>query len=111
MGKYLASMEKILQMEPLKVWPSHGKLVINVKELVLKWLEKHHQRAQEIAKPLEKGDKTAYHVWKDHFPHILPFDPVKGLVEVITYLDLYLSEEKVETYSKDKLVYYRLKIQ
>jgi glyoxylase-like metal-dependent hydrolase (beta-lactamase superfamily II) len=111
MGNYLDSMEKITQMAPDIVWPSHGEQVTNAIELVSYWIEKHHSRAREIAKPLEGGDKTAYHIWKDHFPNILPFDPVKGLVEVITYLDLYLSEEKVETYSKDKLVFYRLKIQ
>jgi glyoxylase-like metal-dependent hydrolase (beta-lactamase superfamily II) len=108
MGNYLSSMEKIALLEPAKIWPSHGEMVTNVNELVSYWIEKHQRRAQEIAIPLETGDKTAYQIWKDHFPKILPFDPVKGLVEVITYLDLYLSQGKVDTYSKGKFVYYRL---
>jgi glyoxylase-like metal-dependent hydrolase (beta-lactamase superfamily II) len=110
MGDYIATMEMIAQMDLVTAWPSHGDPISNVRELTLEWIEKHRQRADMIAEPLEKGDKTAYQIWKAHFPNILPFDPVKGLVEVITYLDLLVNEGTVQTYIQEKLVNYQLNL-
>ncbi|MDX5346321.1 MAG: hypothetical protein LPK19_03660, partial [Hymenobacteraceae bacterium] len=75
---------------------------------IKKWLDKHYKRVNFIAEPLNDGDKTAYQIWKNLFPSIMPFDPVKGLVEIITHLDLFIHEGKISTYQNDGLIYYHL---
>jgi len=108
MGEYIATLGRINRMDLNIVWPSHGDPITDVHEVTEKWIYKHNKRASMIAEPLADGDKTAYHIWKTHFPMILPFDPVKGLIEIITYLDLFVSEGKINTYQQEGLIYYHL---
>jgi glyoxylase-like metal-dependent hydrolase (beta-lactamase superfamily II) len=108
MGAYLETLKMINQMDLNVAWPSHGEAISDVRTVSANWIEKHNLRTQFIAEPLGSSDKTAYQIWKSHFPHIMPFDPVKGLVEIITYLDLFVSKGKIKTYQQDGLIYYHL---
>jgi glyoxylase-like metal-dependent hydrolase (beta-lactamase superfamily II) len=108
MGKYIDTMARIARMSLVTAWPSHGDPISSVRDLTLEWIGKHRQRAEMVASPLVHGDKTAYQIWKTHFPNILPFDPVKGLIEVITYLDLLISEREIQTYYREEFEYYQL---
>lgn len=108
MGEYLGTMEMINQMDLNVAWPSHGETITDVRTTSANWIEKHNLRTQFIAEPLSSSDKTAYQIWKSHFPHIMPFDPVNGLVEIITYLDFFISKGMIKTYHQDDLIYYHL---
>jgi len=108
MGDYIETHRRIMQMNINIAWPSHGDPIDDVNNLIEHWVTKHTARAKFIAEPLEDGDMTAYQIWKTHFPKILPFDPVQGLIEIITYLDLFTREGKVHTYLKEGLIYYQL---
>jgi len=108
MPAYLASLERVAEMTVTTAWPAHGEPIHQARDLALAWIARHREQANWIALPLQDGPKTAYQVWQAHFPRILPLDPVNGLVEVITYLDLLEAEERVHTFVENDLIYYRL---
>jgi glyoxylase-like metal-dependent hydrolase (beta-lactamase superfamily II) len=108
MADYVASLERVAQMEITTAWPAHGDPILQPAALALEWIGKHHQQADRMAATLLDGDKTANQIWRALFPYVLPFDPVNGLVEVITYLDLLVVEGQVQTYETDGLIYYHL---
>lgn len=108
MADYLCTLESISRMNISTAYPAHGEPFVHFDDLIRNWIKKHRDQAIMLAEPLKEGDKTAYEVWRAVFPRVLPFDPVKGLIEVITYLDLLIIEGLIQTYEKETLVYYCL---
>jgi glyoxylase-like metal-dependent hydrolase (beta-lactamase superfamily II) len=108
MADYVASLERVAHMGITTAWPAHGDPILQPEALALDWIGKHRQQAGRMAATLVEGDKTANQIWRALFPYVLPFDPVNGLVEVITYLDLLVVEGQVQTYEADGLLYYHL---
>jgi glyoxylase-like metal-dependent hydrolase (beta-lactamase superfamily II) len=108
MADYVASLERVAQMELTTAWPAHGDPILQPETLASDWIGKHRQKASRMAATLVEGDKTANQIWRALFPYVLPFDPVNGLVEVITYLDLLVVEGQVQTYEDGGLIFYHL---
>lgn len=108
MADYISTLERISEMNLSSAWPAHGEKIDQVRDKALDWIRQHRQQANLFIGALEDGQKTAYEVWKSVFPRVLPFDPVKGLVEVISYLDLTVGEGRVEIIEQNGLDYYHL---
>jgi glyoxylase-like metal-dependent hydrolase (beta-lactamase superfamily II) len=109
MADYLETLHKIVEMSIKTAWPAHGQAICQVTSRTTKWIQEHRRQADMFVDTLHDGEKTAYQVWKAVFPRVLPFDPVKGLIEVISYLDLPIVEGTIVKFEQDGLEYYQLK--
>jgi glyoxylase-like metal-dependent hydrolase (beta-lactamase superfamily II) len=108
MVDYIATLKNLAELDLKRAWPAHGERIDQVSEKSLHWIHKHRQQLAMFAETLQEGEKTAYEVWKALFPRVLPFDPVKGLIEVISYLDLPVCEGQIIVIERDDMDYYQL---
>lgn len=60
LNDYLASLEKVKDMDVELCLPGHRSLIHNFRERVEELIEHHYARANEVIEILEKGNKNAY---------------------------------------------------
>lgn len=108
MISYLASLRRMAGLDISTVLPSHGQPIDDHRTLVAQRLAFHRERAEWIATPLKEGEKTAYQIWLALFPRLWPLNPFAGVAEVISHLDIFEAEERVEALEREGLIYYRM---
>ncbi|XP_054712844.1 endoribonuclease LACTB2-like [Uloborus diversus] len=52
---YMLSLEKILKLEPQKIYPGHGPVIENPKKKIIEYIQHRMQREQQILDALEKA--------------------------------------------------------
>lgn len=62
LDQYLASLDKVYDLDIELVLPGHRRLIRNCKERIQELKDHHQQRADEILSILREGDKNAYQV-------------------------------------------------
>lgn len=59
MGAYIASLERVLALEPARMYPAHGPVIENPGKLLRHYLAHRRQREEQVLDALRRGDTTA----------------------------------------------------
>lgn len=108
MTDYVASLRRVTEIPVRTAWPAHGEPFTDVVGLVERRLAEHSHQAAELAALLAGGEKTAYQLWQNLFPRLLPLDPLNGTIQIVSHLDLLEAEGQVQAYEREGQLYYRL---
>jgi glyoxylase-like metal-dependent hydrolase (beta-lactamase superfamily II) len=89
LGRYLATLERIAQLAPARVYPGHGPVITEAAARAGEIAEHHEQRLDAAAAALDEGAETAYDaaqlIWRDE---PLGFHEQRfALVEAISHLE------------------------
>lgn len=58
-GAYLASLERVLALEPARLYPAHGPVVDDPQRLLRDYIEHRRRREAQVLEALEQGDTSA----------------------------------------------------
>ncbi|MFW9828011.1 MAG: MBL fold metallo-hydrolase [Candidatus Thorarchaeota archaeon] len=105
---YLASLNKIDNLNPKIIFPAHQEIIYNPHERITEIKEHHKNRLEEILKVIKNNPLTAYRISQIHFGEDLDeMNSFMALSEVLGHLFYLEAENKVKTVEKDgKLLYY-----
>ncbi len=103
---YIASMQKIAQLDVWYALPAHGEPIENVRALVTERLAFHRARLDHIERQLDCCVSTAYELCNVFFPNLKSVEVFLGLSEIIGHLDLLELEGRVRREMSDGLVRY-----
>ena len=77
MSAYIASLERILALEPVRVFPAHGPVIDDPMRLLRNYIDHRREREEQVIDALRQGDST---------PHAMTMRIYKGLKEVLVPL-------------------------
>lgn len=102
---YIKSLKALEALQVNFIFPGHGPVFNSLKLRVAEILHHHEQRKRAIMEALDEGLKTAYQIateapWSSEagsaaFKDLMPWDRRLAILEVIAYLRLLTSEDKV----------------
>lgn len=118
LGAYLNSLSAVRDLEVDLVLPGHKQPFNNLPARIDEIIRHHQQRGSEIAEMVRGKAKTAYQIatetiwlpntggtrWQD----LSPLDRRLAVLETLSHLEFIRSGGRVEKFSRDGLVYYRL---
>jgi len=107
--QYLSGLEKLEKMAITRVWPGHGEVIDNFRDVIDKTRRHHIQRLNAVYDIINsnKGPKTIYETALILYPGIKGFDILLGLSETVAHLDYLCDEGKVVTEERNGVIYYR----
>lgn len=103
---YLASLQRVSEMEIELVLPAHGEQIRDHRILIAERLEFHRWRMERILEALDGQAKTIYQICQALFPDLPPLEVFLGISEVIGHLDILEEEKRVRKCHCNGLVYY-----
>ncbi len=108
LGDYMASLNKISELELKQVLPAHGLPFGDYRARAATLLEHHRQRLEKMRAAVEKEPATAARVvkiiWGDRLEG---FDRFLALVETLSHMERLVREKKVVPEMLNGLIYYR----
>ncbi|GMU46028.1 MAG: MBL fold metallo-hydrolase [Porticoccaceae bacterium] len=109
LSQYYASADKILPLPVRAVYPSHGDVFRDHRELIAGYKLSTERRLLKIARILEKeGTLSPLDVGKHLFPKAWEDQLYAVMSEVMGHLDMLLDHGYVATEERGELLYYRL---
>jgi glyoxylase-like metal-dependent hydrolase (beta-lactamase superfamily II) len=76
LAAYLASLERLRQLSPLRAWPAHGPVIENPVALIDEYLAHRRQREEQVMESLASGavtvDAIAARIYPDLKPALVP---------------------------------------
>lgn len=105
---YLASLQKIEKLNLSMAFPGHGEEISDPTELIKKIYIHHEERIKQVLSSLSNGEKTAFEITLDLFPHINGFEIFLGISEILGHLEILLEKGLVRVREKDSKDYYLL---
>jgi glyoxylase-like metal-dependent hydrolase (beta-lactamase superfamily II) len=106
--EYLASLEKIEELDLSLLLPAHGEEIHDVKGLIEKIFAHHKERMDRILFSLSKGEKTPFEIATDLFPGVPPFEIFLGISEAVGHLEILKEKGIVRVKEKEGKDYYWL---
>ena len=106
--EYLASLEKIEELDLSLLLPAHGEEIHDVKGLIEKIFAHHKERMDRILFSLSKGEKTPFEIATDLFPGVSPFEIFLGISEAVGHLEILNEKGIVRVKEKEGKDYYGL---
>ena len=103
---YLASLQKIAQLDVRLALPAHGEPIYDVGALIEARLAFHRARLDHMERQLAGCGSTAYELCHTLFPNLKSVDVFMGLSEVIGHLDLLESAGRVRRAMSEGVVRY-----
>jgi glyoxylase-like metal-dependent hydrolase (beta-lactamase superfamily II) len=105
---YLASLDKIDNLNPKIIFPAHQEIIYNPHERILQIKEHHKTRLKEISEVIKDNPLTPYRISQIHFGEDLDeMNSYMALSEVLSHIVLMLAEGKVNKIEKNgKILYY-----
>jgi len=107
--QYLASLDKIEQMDISLLLPAHGEEVTDLKGLLRKIRGHHRERMNRIVSILSRGEKTAFEIAMELFSGLPPFEVFLGISEALGHLEILREDGKATTKERDQKDYFSLK--
>jgi glyoxylase-like metal-dependent hydrolase (beta-lactamase superfamily II) len=108
LNHYLASLDKIDNLNPKIIFPAHQEVIYNPHERIVEIKNHHKNRLKEISKVIKNNPLTPYRISQIHFGEDLDeMNSYMALSEVLGHL-LYLeAQNNVESIEKNgKILYY-----
>lgn len=105
--RYLDSLKKVEKLSVETGLPGHGGLIYDF-PLVVQDLYAHHEsRKKLVAQILTTGPKTPFEVSQEMFGNLPMSEILLGLAEAAGHLEELSTENRVESFKKDNLIYFR----
>lgn len=106
---YIASLERVADMDVAVAWPGHGLPVLDHRALIAERLTHHAERTEHVAALLADGPRTAYELVMALFPNLPTLAVFLGLSEVVGHLDVLETQDRLaEAEGDDGRVRYSL---
>jgi glyoxylase-like metal-dependent hydrolase (beta-lactamase superfamily II) len=102
---YLNSLRRLAALQLNIIYPGHGELFSEHRELIRGRLEFHQRRKEVIHKAILGGCRTAYEITKQLFPRVPSNDMPLAMFETLGHLDLLEDEGRVRYEMRDGVVY------
>ncbi|MFX1391168.1 MAG: MBL fold metallo-hydrolase [Promethearchaeota archaeon] len=105
---YLASLDKINQLNPNIIFPAHQEIIYNPQERIQQIKEHHKKRLSEISSVIKNNPLTAFRVSQIHFGEDLDeMNSFMALSEVLGHLFYLEAEGKVKSIEENgRLLYF-----
>lgn len=105
--RYLDSLRKVEKLPVETGLPGHGDLIHDFPSVVQDLYAHHEARKRLVAEILRTGPKTPFEVSKEMFGNLPMSEILLGLAEAAGHLEELSTENRVESFKKDKLIYFR----
>lgn len=106
---YLQGLDRLTSIDIKRVWPGHGEVIDDYRQVVAMVREHHQARFNALVDLLRKyGPCTAFELSRITYPDLKGFNIFLGLSEVQAHLDVLVEEGRVEVEKKDGVAYYFL---
>jgi len=105
--RYLDSLRKVEQLHVRTGLPGHGNLIYDFQSVIRNLYAHHETRKKLVAEILRGGPKTPYEVSKEMFGNLPISETFLGLAEAAGHLQELSNENRVESFKKDNLTYFR----
>jgi len=105
--RYLDSLRKVEKLDVNIGLPGHGDLIYDISSVIRNLYRHHEARKKQVVEILKGGSKTPYEVSKEMFGNLPISETFLGLAEAAGHLEELLSENRVESFKKDNLIYFR----
>jgi len=108
LGSYLASLQKILEMNPGITYPAHGTLIDRGDERARQILLHHDRRLLDMAELVRSADTTAWEVMLKSFrPNLTPLEARLAFLETVSHLEHLRMTGRLQTEQRDGTVVFR----
>ena len=108
LGNYLASLQKLLGMNPGITYPAHGTLIDRGDERARQILLHHDRRLLDMAELVRSGDTTAWEVMLKSFrPNLTPLEARLAFLETVSHLEHLKMTGRLQTAQHDGTVVFR----
>jgi glyoxylase-like metal-dependent hydrolase (beta-lactamase superfamily II) len=104
---YLASLERIRQLNPRIIFPAHQEVIYNPLDRIDTIKEHHRQRLQEISGVIKDNPMTPYEISKIHFGELDDINSFLALSEVLGHLIYLENQGKVERLERNNTILFR----
>jgi glyoxylase-like metal-dependent hydrolase (beta-lactamase superfamily II) len=88
----LGSLRRLLDLNPAQIFPGHGEPFGPAAPRILRMLEHHVERREQIAALLTDTPQQAFDLARLLFPNVDPLNRLLTLSEVIGHLDLLVAD-------------------
>jgi glyoxylase-like metal-dependent hydrolase (beta-lactamase superfamily II) len=105
--RYLDSLRKVERLPVETGLPGHGSLIYDFPSVVQNLYVHHEARKKLVAQILRGGPKTPFEVSKEMFGNLPMSEILLGLAEAAGHLEELSSENRVESFKKGNLTYFR----
>jgi len=105
--RYLDSLRKVEKLPVETGLPGHGDLIYDFPSVVRNLYTHHDARKKLVAEILRVGPKTPFEVSKEMFGNLPISETLLGLAEAAGHLEELSSENRVESFKKGNLIYFR----
>ena len=105
--RYLDSLKKVEKLPVETGLPGHGNLIYDFPSVVRNLYAHHEARKKLVAEILRAGPKTPFEVSKEMFGNLPMSEILLGLAEAAGHLEELSSENRVESFKKGNLTYFR----
>lgn len=100
LSQYLRSLARIERLELDIIYPGHGELIGDHRDLIRRRCEFHQRRKEALYRAVRRGAPTVYELASEMFPGLPPFETALAIFEVIGHLDL-LEDDGLIRYTRD----------
>ena len=108
LGSYLASLQKLLGMNPGTTYPAHGTLIDRGDERARQILLHHDRRLLDMAELVRSADTTAWEVMLKSFrPNLTPLEARLAFLETVSHLEHLRMTGRLQTEQRDGTVVFR----
>lgn len=105
--EYLASLQRMAEMDLALAYPGHGDPVTDPGALIARTMEHHAKRKATVAGLLGDTPKTPYQLATVMYPDARGYDIFLSVSEVIAHLDLVVEDGDAIVEEKDGVTHYR----
>jgi glyoxylase-like metal-dependent hydrolase (beta-lactamase superfamily II) len=108
LGNYLASLQKLLRMNPGVTYPAHGTLIDRGDERARQILLHHDRRLLDMAELVRSADTTAWEVMLKSFrPNLTPLEARLAFLETVSHLEHLRMTGRLQTEQREGTVVFR----
>ncbi len=105
--RYLDSLRKVEKLHVETGLPGHGDLIHDLPSVIRSLYAHHETRKKLVAGILKAGPKTPYEVSKEMFGNLPVSEAFLGLAEAAGHLEELSRQNRVESFKKGNLIYFR----
>ncbi len=91
----LESYQKFAELPIQKVFPGHGEVFTEARQLISQQVERIHQRKEECFSFVKKGIRDVHLLSEQMYGEVTPVFRFAGFAMTLGYLDVLLSEERI----------------
>jgi len=106
LAEYLASLDRMHDLDPVIAYPGHGDPITDPRALIEWTVEHHEKRKVTIAGYLSSIAKTPYELAAELYPDKIGYDAFLAVSEVVAHLDLVVEDGDAVIEERGGVTYY-----